>query len=289
MCRFALYLGEPITISSLVTEPSHSIIHQSFQSQERVEPLNGDGFGIGWYAHGYDDPVIFKEVSPAWNSMNLRSLASRTESGCILAHVRAASPGLPVTQLNCHPFASGRLAFMHNGTVGGFRSVRRPLREGLSQRAYDGIEGSTDSELAFALLLDAYEADREAQPLERLASALLSAVAATESTRRSLERAEPSLLNFCLTDGQRAVASRFVSTPDHPSNSLYVHQGAGYECVDGVCRMTPRGDKPGAVIIASEPLSEDSSWSRVPENHLVLVDEELNVELRPIELDIQTL
>ncbi len=42
MCRFAVYLGEEITISSLVTEPSYSILHQSFYSHEREEPLNGD-------------------------------------------------------------------------------------------------------------------------------------------------------------------------------------------------------------------------------------------------------
>ena len=29
MCRFALYLGQPILVSSLVTEPTNSIIHQS--------------------------------------------------------------------------------------------------------------------------------------------------------------------------------------------------------------------------------------------------------------------
>jgi len=47
MCRFAAYLGPEIFISSLVTEPHHSIIHQSYHAKERIEPLNGDGFGIG--------------------------------------------------------------------------------------------------------------------------------------------------------------------------------------------------------------------------------------------------
>jgi len=47
MCRFAAYLGLEIFISSLVTEPHHSIIHQSYHAKERIEPLNGDGFGIG--------------------------------------------------------------------------------------------------------------------------------------------------------------------------------------------------------------------------------------------------
>ncbi|MCB1034925.1 MAG: class II glutamine amidotransferase, partial [Acidobacteria bacterium] len=105
MCRFALYLGDEILVSSLVTEPSNSIIHQSFHSHLREEPLNGDGFGVAWYIPGGTEPAVFKEVNPAWNSLNLHSLARVTRSHCLMAHVRAASPGLPVTQLNCHPFA----------------------------------------------------------------------------------------------------------------------------------------------------------------------------------------
>ena len=46
MCRFVAYLGQEITLSSLVTEPDHSLIHQSYDSNERSEPLNGDGSGV---------------------------------------------------------------------------------------------------------------------------------------------------------------------------------------------------------------------------------------------------
>jgi hypothetical protein len=52
MCRFTLYLGPPITLGSLLTEPSHSLIKQSFQSREREEPLTGDGFGVAFYVPG---------------------------------------------------------------------------------------------------------------------------------------------------------------------------------------------------------------------------------------------
>ncbi len=76
MCRFALYLGREITISSLVTEPANSIIHQSFHSHERAEPLNGDGFGLAWYAPELtEEPDLFKKVTPAWNNLDLLNLA----------------------------------------------------------------------------------------------------------------------------------------------------------------------------------------------------------------------
>ena len=39
MCRFTLYLGPPVRLSTLLTEPEHSLIRQSYQARERSEPL----------------------------------------------------------------------------------------------------------------------------------------------------------------------------------------------------------------------------------------------------------
>ena len=64
MCRFTAYIGENILLADLITKPSRSVIRQSFNSRERQSGpnaacpeeafqapwLNGDGFGIGWYA-----------------------------------------------------------------------------------------------------------------------------------------------------------------------------------------------------------------------------------------------
>ena len=40
MCRFVVYLGPPITLDALIVQPEHSIIHQSFRSRFRKEPLD---------------------------------------------------------------------------------------------------------------------------------------------------------------------------------------------------------------------------------------------------------
>ena len=37
---------------------------------------------------------------------------------CFLFQVRAAMPGMPVSEQNCHPFQWGRYMWMHNGMVG---------------------------------------------------------------------------------------------------------------------------------------------------------------------------
>ena len=89
MCRLMLYLGPETRLSALVVEPDHSLIRQSVHSKEREEPLNGDGFGIGWYARAHsEDPAVFRSITPAWNNRNLQNLARVVASDCVLAHVR---------------------------------------------------------------------------------------------------------------------------------------------------------------------------------------------------------
>lgn len=49
MCRLLAYMGTPITLDKLLYEPRNSLVNQSINAREIEEPLNGDGFGVGWY------------------------------------------------------------------------------------------------------------------------------------------------------------------------------------------------------------------------------------------------
>ena len=284
MCRFVLYLGAEVQISSLITEPVNSIIHQSFHSHERSEPLNGDGFGLTWYpAPEQEPPASFKATTPAWSNQNLKEIARATRARCLLAHVRAATPGLPVMELNCHPFVAGRLAFMHNGTWGGFPRIRQRLLGDLSANAFNSIGGSTDSEHIFAVLLDEFAASDEAMdPTDRLARALERTIARVEALRLEVAPDEPSLLNLAVSDGQRAVVTRYTS--GHlKANSLYFNTGRTFTGDQGLCRMADEGRSHSAVMIASEPLDDDPRWTPVAPGHALCVTPGLKVSSRPID------
>ncbi|MFT5730130.1 MAG: glutamine amidotransferase [Desulforhopalus sp.] len=279
MCRFAAYLGPEIFISSLVTEPRHSIIHQSYHAKERIEPLNGDGFGIGWYAPPFcDAPAVFKDVAPAWSNQNLRNVARVTKSTCIFAHVRAATVGGQVSQSNCHPFSWKNYLFMHNGTVFGFDKIRRVLRQGLSDEVEEFIQGNTDTEHVFALFLDEIK-DNSAPDLEQLSLALLMAISRLEQMKREAGVVKPSTLNLVLSDGKRMLATRYVSK-GYASNSLYLLIGGQFHCREGLCSMDGGQE---AVLIASEPLNRSKKWQKVENNHLVAVDYDRTTSIVPIE------
>ena len=286
MCRFVYYSGEPITLSSLVTEPEHSIIHQSYQSRERKEPLNGDGFGVAWYADGApEEPAVFKDVSPAWSNQNLLNIARVVKSRCIFAHVRAATAGLAVIRPNCHPFAWRRYAFMHNGFIGEFRKIRRALQAELSDAAFAEIHGNTDSEHIFALFIDEALKHGEPDTAAEMAECLRNAMRRAENVRLTAGIARHSQLNIAVTDGSSAVVTRYVSDPAVNANSLYIAEGSSYACEAGESRLTSAGGtRKRAVLIASEPLGSDGNWQSIAANRMVLVDAGHRVSNLPLEL-----
>lgn len=281
MCRFVLYLGPPLTLQSLFVEPSHSLIKQSVHALERDEPLNGDGFGVAWYAPDISpEPASFRSITPAWNNRNLLQIARVTRSGCIMAHVRAATQGISVAETNCHPFTHGRFAFMHNGDLGEFPRIRREMLALLSERAFMAVQGSTDSEHIFALVLDRLLASG-GETVEDLAEALVDGVDHAVGLSRSVGPEVHSYLNLAVTNGKCAVACRFTTDDPAHADSLYMHTGRRYVCEGGVCRMIAPEAGQGAVIVSSEPLSEDPGWQKVPVNHLVMIREDRTTELRP--------
>jgi len=287
MCRFTLYLGPPIALSSLITEPTHSLIRQSLASTEREEPVNGDGFGVAWYVPSMSErPAAFRSVSPAWSNGNLIDLCRVTKTHCMLAHVRAATPGIPVTETNCHPFTQGRFAMMHNGDVGGFTRMRRRIISKLTDDSFNAMRGTTDSEHLFAMFLDAHaEITSEASTSETIAAALEATLVRLVSYAKALKITEPSYLNIAVADGHHAVAARCTTDAQGRADSLYVHTGRRYVCEGGVCRMISPTDGTGpTVIVSSEPLSTDAGWSEIPVNHLVLVGDDRSVTMRPCAL-----
>jgi glutamine amidotransferase len=268
MCRLMLYLGPETRLSSLVVDPSHSLIRQSVHSDEREEPLNGDGFGIGWYAREFDsEPAVFRSITPAWNNRNLHNLARVVASDCVLAHVRAATQSSGVNEANCHPFRWRQYLCMHNGDVGNFRAVRRKLLASVCDEAFGNVYGSTDSEHFFALYIDSLLAHDERDPAQRMASALARTIHRVLDLVREAGADAASYLNVAISDGERAVVSRFTDAGDDEPESLYYFAGQLYPRVAGAAHAP-------AVTVSSERLTEHPGWTAVPAGQIIVLGRE---------------
>ena len=151
MCRWLAYSGSPVLLDELLFKPKHSLIDQSMSAKSADTVTNGDGFGVGWY-DPRGRPTLFRSIRPAWNDFNLREICSIIESPLFLAHVRATSQAT-VQETNCHPFRKGRWLFVHNGEIHGIEKIRRELLFAVDPELFPHINGTTDSEVMFYLML----------------------------------------------------------------------------------------------------------------------------------------
>jgi predicted glutamine amidotransferase len=274
------YLGSPIIIDKLLYQPKNSLINQSINAKELEEPLNGDGFGIGWYVSDVNyEPVTFVSINPAWSNRNLRNLAPKIKTECFIAHVRAASVG-EVSESNCHPFQYKNLLMMHNGGVENFSLIKRQIREPLTDEFYNWIKGQTDSEHIFALLLNYLCKDSSEITPESVMVAFENTFAHLNRLMKENGIHDAAYLNMVVTSGLFVVGTRYVSDAKENPLTLYHSEASHYAINNGVGHLSPDGEK--AVLVVSEKLSEGKDWSLIPSNHFVIVDHELNVSTRRI-------
>jgi glutamine amidotransferase len=282
MCRLMAYKGTPIIIDKLLYQPKNSLVNQSFNAREIEEPLNGDGFGIGWYVPEVNyEPITFVSVNPAWSNRNLRNLAPKIKTDCMIAHVRAASVG-EVSESNCHPFQYKNLLMAHNGGVENFSKIKRYIRNPLSDEMYNWIKGQTDSEHLFAFMLnELFKNHRSVSPE--------AVVDSFERMFRELKKLmaehgiqEEAYLNMIFTNGLFLVGSRYCTNPKEEPLTLYHSEGSRYVVENGVTRMEAPEDDDQAVLVVSEKLSDDPSWTMIPPNHFVIVEQSLNVRIKPV-------
>lgn len=177
---------------------------------------------------------------------------------------------------NCHPFTHGSLMWMHNGGLGGWKHIKRPLGSLLADKWYLGVKGGTDSEWAFALFLNTLEQlgfDPSACPPNGfgptvLRKAMEKTIAQinelTDSIPQSVLQNEDvdtrSLLNFAVTDGHSVICTRYISSSKDEAASLYYSSGTQWVTKTGSPDdrqyQMDRKDKGGdIVLVASEPLT----------------------------------
>ena len=262
MCRLLGYLGSSIQLDRILIKPEHSLIIQSYKPQEMTSGLlNADGFGIGWYGMDNDAlPYIYRNILPIWNDVNLPPLARYIKSRCFLGYVRSATSSLSVDTINCQPFAHQNLVFVHNGFIDNFRStLYRPIRNELSDFAYQRIEGTTDSEHIFALIVNELEINSDLTLHQALNNTVvkLAELAQADDIKFSA--------NIVLSNGKELAACRYANRKPSPS-LYYIKDNLHYS---------------GAVIIASEPLFE-GDWISCRDESIIGVGENLEVSVNSI-------
>ena len=168
---------------------------------------------------------------------------------------------------------------MHNGKIAEFDKVKRRLRRSLNDTCYNLIQGTTDSEHAFALFLNILGDRINDYSITDFSDAMIATINQILEFTREAGIDSPSYLNFVLSDGHSIVASRHVSHSDYEPASLYISVGERLEVREGRYHMAASDSYPTTAILASEPLTaQRSDWQAVQPNSLVTVTPQLHIE-----------
>jgi predicted glutamine amidotransferase len=266
MCRWLAYTGEPLQPATLVLDAVHSVVAMSLNSPLGAEPVNGDGFGFGWYPEGGGTgatPSTFRSIEPAWNDENLREISRAVRSPLFFTHVRAAG-GPPIQQTNCHPFRYENWLFMHNGVISQFGLTKRDLTFAVDPALYPHIRGTTDSEVLFHLALSLGLAD---DPIR----AVGHAIRRVEESGHKAGVQFPMQGTIAVTDGETVWAFRYSSQGRTRSLFHSADVPTLREMYPDVERLSTFGDH--AQVVVSEPLNDlPGAFLEVPESTVAILD-----------------
>jgi gamma-glutamyl hercynylcysteine S-oxide hydrolase len=234
VCRHLAYLGPPRDLATLLLDPPHSLVRQSYAPADMRGggTVNVDGFGAGWYPDGTNVPIRYRRAVPIWTDTTFVTLAREVRSGAVLAAVRSATVGMPVVETACAPFTSGRWLFSHNGVVVGWPGSLATLADRLPVTDLLTLDAPTDSALLWALVR------------HRLVAGDPLACALGTVTAQVLASAPGSRLNLLVTDGTMVAATA-------------VHHALAVRAGDG------------AVLVCSEPTDRAPGWEPIPDCHLL--------------------
>lgn len=263
MCRILGYLGPQISTDELMFKPEHSMEVQSYKPKElNAAVLNGDGFGFGWHGTGScgGEPYVYRNILPMWNDRCLPDLCRYVRTESFVVNLRSATSRMPVDLSNCQPLKYKDILFVHNGLIENFfESMQRPIREKLCDKAYQSIQGITDSEHIFALFMH----QLETEPGLDMAEALRRTMVELEEMATQADVRVAA--NIILSTRDRMVALRYDNKQDAPS----------FYSLKGSKRF------PNAMILTSEPLFEtdgEAEWQPYKQGELVSIESDLTMK-----------
>lgn len=140
MCRLMAF-------SSLRETTIPEFMGDSFPGFVDLSNVHHDSWGLALTGAG--TAQLVKRAETAASSSDFRRTIDEQSSTGGLLHFRWASPGLPVKDVNAHPFTYGDISFIHNGALSPYDAL-----ESLVDAEFASLrQGDTDSEQFFLYLL----------------------------------------------------------------------------------------------------------------------------------------
>ncbi len=275
MCRVLAYMGRPRPLDELLFGADNSLVRQSV-APDLMSLINIGGFGlVAWDgdSRSPEQPYSYRTAGVPVYDRNLKALAEKIHPTAVVAHVRGVlfDPSERVGSQNVHPFKfpGARVTLAQNGDLFRFAEMRYDLLEHIHPKLAGMIEGTTDTEWVYALLLSLLEDPFGPAEPDELADATLRTLELLRDIRLRHGIATQSPVNLVITDGRSLVATRFVFDYGwYPDDGSFFAGEREFDFTTLWCAPDPDGH---SALIASEPLTKDrTGWVEVPEYSMLV-------------------
>src|SRR5829696_1757732 len=291
VCRFVAYLGEQVLLDDVLFAPDSSIVEQAVHPR-MLSAMNLAGFGVlGWDAGSPEPAVPYTYRTPGlpFFDRNLRALSLKARASGLIAHVRGVrlSDREVVNEQNVHPFRyeGCRVALAMNGDLDRFTDMRWELAPMIPNEIGRHVEGTTDTEWLYALVLAQLEDPWGSPGAEEVAAAVEKALLIIRDVRVRMGIRRQSAVNLVLSDGRWIIATRFAydygwyhegwtfagGERRYDFTTLWYTAGTGYGEQDGDWGVGKGDGEPTSMLVASEPLTAaGAGWLEAPEYSLLI-------------------
>ena len=180
-------------------------------------------------------PARYRSVA-IWADTAFAALAPVTTGTAVLAAVRSATTGLPVTAPAAAPFGEGRWLFSHNGLIRGWPGAVAELAAELPVTDLLTLDAPTDSALLWALVRHRLRAGDD--PAAVLAGVVRAVAAAAPGSRLNLLLTEGTAVWATTWTHALSVRWRRERSPSRPNRSTAAADG--WPCRTGTWWSPPR-------------------------------------------------
>ena len=241
MCRLLGIYGTGDGWREIVTAFSRQAETGNIPPVENIKPGHKDGWGMTVSNSRQSAMVPYvRQLGSAHRSAGVQQALDSlpNQPNILLCHLRKASPTVPITLSNAHPFLHNGWAFIHNGTI--FQADTLPRDAELVLTS-----DNSDSEHFFQYL---FTKIRYTQADQTAAAAILDAVSSLPVDFNSI--------NFILSNGRDLYALRYFRQYE-THFTLYYYQTAS------------------GIVICSEPIDyeefDQASWALLANKTLLKI------------------
>jgi predicted glutamine amidotransferase len=248
---------------------------ESFVAFAQLSRIHADGWGVA-YAAG-DRIEVERSTTNASADPAFATVATDVSARAGLAHLRWASPGLPVELCNAHPFHHEGTAFAHNGGIYPFERIGELLDDQWRGR----LTGTTDSEHYFLAVHAEMAASGDDLP-----------TALPRVLRRIADEYTPSSLNAAFLSPEALYVVNVHDESIRPVLPTFEPQSVD-EMVEATEEEAPYYDlryrsTGESVVVASSGFAqpEGGGWRRMENNSLLVVDRK-SLDVTEVALDVR--